>query len=184
MKPPMPTPPDHQPSESFIRALTEVQAALRGYCHASLGQSDEAKEAVQRTNITLWRKCGQWDPDTGFLPWAISVAKFEVLGVIRDRRRLQSRFVFDPDVAEMMSDEASHHAHETSARAEFLQQCLGKISATHHRSITGYYLHGLSMREIADSSGKSIGAMKVILLRLRSKLRECIEGQMNRGGVA
>lgn len=102
MKPPMPTPPNNQPDESFIRALTEVQSALRGYCHASLGQSDEAKEAVQRTNITLWRKCGHWNPDTSFLPWAISVAKFEVLGVIRDRQRLQSRFVFDPDVVEIV----------------------------------------------------------------------------------
>lgn len=180
----MPTPPDNQPDESFIRALTEAQVALRGYCHASLGQSDEAKEAVQRTNITLWRKCGQWNPDTNFLPWAISVAKFEVLGVIRDRQRLQSRFVFDPDVVEMMSDEASHHADESSSRAELLEICLGKLSGTHRRTITEYYVHGLSIRDLAGNRGKSLGAMKVILLRLRAKLRECIEGQLTRGGAA
>lgn len=33
---------------------------------------------MQRTNITLWRKCGQRDPGTSFLAWAITVAKFEV----------------------------------------------------------------------------------------------------------
>lgn len=48
----------HQPSEAFIRALTESQAAIRGYCQASLGNADEAKEAQQRTSIVLWRKCG------------------------------------------------------------------------------------------------------------------------------
>jgi DNA-directed RNA polymerase specialized sigma24 family protein len=63
----MPTPPESQPTELFIRALTEAQTVLRGYCLASLGHGDEAKEALQRTSITLWRKCGDWDPSTDFL---------------------------------------------------------------------------------------------------------------------
>jgi RNA polymerase sigma-70 factor, ECF subfamily len=105
---PMQTPISHQPGEAFIRALTESQPALRGYCMASLGPGDEAMEALQRTSITLWRKCGEWNPDTEFLRWAISVAKFEVLGVVRDRNRRQARFVFDPDVVELMSEEAGH----------------------------------------------------------------------------
>jgi RNA polymerase sigma-70 factor (ECF subfamily) len=179
----MQPPPENQPTEAFIRALTETQSALRGYCHASLGHGEEAKEAVQRTNITLWRKCGQWDPETDFQPWAISVAKFEVLGVIRDRQRLQSRFVFDPDVVEMMSTEASHHADESTGRGEALERCLGKLSETHRRTITGYYARGISIGDLAGESGKSHGAMKVILLRLRAKLRDCIEGQLNRGGA-
>lgn len=180
----MPTPPNNQPDESFIRALTEAQAALRGYCHASLGQSDEAKEAMQRTNITLWRKCDQWNPDTDFLPWAVSVAKFEVLGVVRDRQRFQSRFVFDPDVVAMMSHEASHHANESSARAEFLERCLGRLSESQRHTINEYYAHGLSIREIAGNCGKTLGAMKVILLRLRAKLRDCVEAHMPPGGAA
>ena len=91
VKHPMTALPEHQPSESFIRALTEAQSALRGYCNASLGSGDEAKEAVQRANITLWRKCGDWDPATEFMPWAVTVAKFEVLGVLRDRQRREAR---------------------------------------------------------------------------------------------
>lgn len=180
----MPTEPDNQPSESFIRGLTEAQAALRGYCHASLGQSDEAKEAVQRTNITLWRKCGQWNPDTGFLPWAISVAKFEVLGVVRDRQRLHSRFVFDPDVVEMMTDEASLQASKSSDRAEVLEHCLTKLSGANRQVIVDYYVNGNSIQHIATTCGKGTSAVKVMLLRLRGKLRECIEGRMAEGGAA
>jgi len=180
----MPSPDRHQPTESFIRALTESQSALRGYCHASLGQSDEATEAVQRTNITLWRKCGDWDPGTDFLPWAITVAKFEVLGVIRDRQRLHARFVFDPDIVEMMTDEASHQAGESSERAEVLEHCLTKLSGTNRQAIADYYLHGHSIQHIATTSGKGTSAVKVMLLRLRGKLRECIEGRMAKGGAA
>lgn len=177
----MPTPPEDQPNESFIRALTEAQAALRGYCHASLGHGDESKEALQRTCITLWRKCGDWDPDTDFMRWAVSVAKFEVLGVVRDRKRQNARFVFDPDVVELMTDEA---AHTPSPAAEALEICLGKLSAPNREALTAHYVRGHSIQEIAVSCGKQAGAVKVMLLRLRGKLRECIEGRMAKGGAA
>ena len=48
-----PTPEDH-PDAAFVSALTNLQSRLRGYCQAALGHSDEAAEALQRTNITLW----------------------------------------------------------------------------------------------------------------------------------
>jgi RNA polymerase sigma-70 factor (ECF subfamily) len=178
------TPIANQPFESFIRALTEAQTALRGYCHASLGQSEEAKEAVQRTNITLWRKCDQWNPETDFLPWAITVARFEVLGVIRDRQRFNARFIFDPDVVELMADEASKTAPQSSERSEALEDCLGKISLPNRTTLTDYYVNGLSLSEIARACNTSTGALKVMLLRLRAKLRKCVEGKMNQGGAA
>ncbi len=102
----MPNSIQNNPSDAFIRALTESQTALRCYCQASLGHSEEAKEALQRTSIVLWKKCEKWDPETSFLTWAIAVAKFEVLAVIRDRQREWKRYVFDSEVVEQMVDEA------------------------------------------------------------------------------
>jgi len=180
----MPTSPDHLPTEEFIRALTDAQSALRGYCRASLGPCDEAKEAVQRTNITLWRKCGNWDSSTDFLPWAITVAKFEVLGVLRDRQRREARFVFDPDVVEFMIDESAQTVSANSARAEALEHCLGKLSDSNRAVLTSYYVHGRSIGEISALQGKASSALKVMLLRLRGKLRECIENRQTRGGMA
>lgn len=177
----MPTPDSHQPSEAFIRALTESQSVIRGYCQASLGHGDEAKEALQRTSITLWRKCGDWDPAADFTRWAISVAKFEVLGVLRDRNRRDARFVFDPDVVEMMADEAKHTA---SPKAEALELCLGKLSESNRETLAAHYVHGHSIQEIATTCGKGTSAVKVMMLRLRGKLRECIENRMLNGGAA
>lgn len=174
----------HQPSEAFIRALTECQSALRGYCQASLGNAEEAKEALQRTSIVLWRKCGDWNPSTDFLPWAITVAKFEVMGVVRDRNRLEARLVFDPDVVELMAEEASHPAIHQSQRAEALELCLKKLSNPDRDALSAIYVHGRTISEIAEASGKGPSAIKVMLLRLRGKLRECIEHRLAKGGVS
>ncbi len=176
-------PAPHIPSEAFIRALTESQTALRGYCQASLGHGEESKEAVQRTSIVLWKKCDDWNPETEFLRWAISVAKFEVLGVIRDRKRDQKRFVFDSAVVELMAVEASETVALISDRAEALEECLELFSDRNRQTLSAYYVHGHSIQEVAAMQGKGISALKVMLLRMRRKLGECVEGRLASGGT-
>ncbi len=180
----MAEPAAHVPSEAFVLALTENQTALRGYCQAALGHSEEAREALQRANIVLWRKCGDWNPDTEFLRWAIAVAKFEVLGVIRDRKRDQKRFVFDTNVVELMADEASETVDAISDRAAALEACLELLSDRNRETLSAYYVRGGSIRDVAAAQGKGISALKVMLLRLRRKLGECVEGRLATGGAA
>lgn len=184
MKHIMPSIPESDPTEAFIRALSESQSALRGYCFASLGQSDEAKEAFQRANIALWRKCRDWNSETSFLPWAITVAKFEVLGVLRDRHRRESRFIFDPDVVELMIDESAHTAKHSSLRSEALELCLAKLSDSNRKVLSDYYVDGHSITDLSKTYRKAASALKVMLLRLRGKLRECIERTLEKGGAA
>lgn len=171
------------PSDAFVRALTESQTALRGYCQASLGHGEEAKEALQRTSIVLFKKSTDWDPDTEFLRWAISVAKFEVLGVIRDRQRERQRYLFDSDVVEQMVDEAQHTVASSDHRTEALDACLAKLSAKNRDLLSAYYARGSSIEEIATSANRGLSAVKVMLLRLRRRLGECIEGQLAKGGA-
>ena len=166
------------PSDAFVLALTESQTALRGFCQASTGHGEEAKEALQRTSIVLWKKCNDWDPATEFLAWAITVAKFEVLGVIRDRKRDQKRFVFNSDVVELMVDEASRTVDSISDRAAALETCLDFLSDRNRDALTAYYVHGRSIQEVAAKQGKRISALKVMLLRVRRKLAECVERRL------
>ena len=173
----------NNPSEKFVRALTESQTAIRGYCQASLGHGDEAKEAHQRTNIVLWKKCGDWNENTEFVHWAIGVAKFQVLGVIRDRTRERERYVFDSDVVELMADESQETAKAASSSDEMeaLKACLAQLSEKNREILSAYYAQGCSMQEVADRFDKGLSAVKVMLLRLRRKLGDCIEQKMARG---
>ena len=129
------------------------------------------------------KKCQDWNPETEFLRWSISVAKFEVLGVIRDRKRDQKRFVFDSAVVELMADEASETVTLISDRAEALEECLELLSDRNRQTLSAYYVHGHSIQDVAAMQGKGISALKVILLRLRRKLGECVEGRLANGGA-
>ncbi len=163
-------------SDAFVCALTEAQPALRAYCAAALGHCEEAKDTWQRTNLVLWRKAGDWDPQTKFLRWALAVARFEVLASIRDRQR--DRLVFDDDVVQLMADSSLEVAEAHESRREALAGCTEKLQAHHREVLTAHYVFGHTLVEIAASRGLSLSAVKVLLMRLRRTLAQCIERQL------
>lgn len=177
----MPDSSENVPSEAFISALTRSQSALRGYCYASLGHGEEAAEALQRTNIVLWKKCGDWDPETEFLRWATAVARYEVKGVLRDLKRERKRLLFDSDVAEQMMDEAVEAVLTTPERFAALEVCLGKVDPGKRDILTMFYSEGKTIPEISAEQGRGESAIKILLMRVRQSLGECIESQMTKG---
>ncbi len=177
----MPDSSKNTPSEVFVSALTKHQSALRGYCHAVLGHGDAAAEALQRTNIVLWKKCGDWDPETEFLRWATAVARFEVKGVLRDQKRERKRLLFDSDVAEQMMDEAVEAVLPTSERLDALEVCLGKVDPGKRDILSMFYSEGKTIPEISAAQGRGESAIKILLMRVRQALGECIESQMTKG---
>jgi RNA polymerase sigma-70 factor (ECF subfamily) len=174
----MPVPEITLPHDDFIRELTQSQTALRGFCQASLGCVEDAKDALQRTNVVLLKKASTWDPSTPFLKWAITVARYEVLATIRDRQR--ERLVFDPDLIELMSEEAGPETEHFEARRDALQGCLAKLRKEHVDILSSHYSLGCSVREIATAKDMGLSAVKVLMLRLRQTLASCIELQMAR----
>lgn len=161
----------------FIAALTRHQPALEAFCHAQLANRQDAQEALQATCVKLWEKSGDWNPETEFLPWAFAVARFTVLSHIRDRMR--DRLVFDEDVVLAMAQETETAAGEFEARREALGTCMQKLKPEQRGVLQEHYLAGRTVREISSATQRSESAVKMILLRLRQQLSECIQRQLH-----
>ncbi len=179
----MPKSHENAQNEAFVSALTRSQSALRGFCYAALGHGEEAEEALQRTNIVLWKKCSDWDPETEFLRWATAVARFEVKGVLRDRSRVRRRMLFDSDVAEQLMDEAVDVVRQTPERLVALEECLEKVSMKNRGVLSAFYFQGKTISEISAAERRGESAIKVMLMRVRRSLGECIELKLEKGGV-
>jgi RNA polymerase sigma-70 factor (ECF subfamily) len=161
----------------FIAALTRHQPALEAFCHAQLANRQDAQEALQATCVKLWEKAAEWDAATEFLPWAFAVARFTVLSIVRDRMR--DRLVFDGDVVLAMAQETETMAVEFEERREALGNCMQRLKAEQRGILHAHYLTGRTVREIANSTQRSESAVKMILLRLREQLSECIQRQIH-----
>lgn len=169
------TSPPQDPSR-FIAALTRHQPALEAFCHAQLGLRQDAQEALQATCVKLWEKSADWNPETEFLPWAFAVARFTILSQVRDKMR--DRLVFDEDVMLAMATETETAASQFEDRREALGNCLRKLKPDQRDLLQGHYLAGRTVRELSGTTGRSESAVKMILLRLREQLGDCIERQL------
>ncbi|MFC4994516.1 sigma-70 family RNA polymerase sigma factor [Rubritalea tangerina] len=159
-------------SNAFIESLTQHQLAIKAYVRSSIGHYLDSDDVIQKTNIVLWKKAEQWDPNTPFLPWALRVAHYEILAFYRDRSR--SKLLFDEDVLEMLTYESSTHAESTSERVLALRSCLTSLKKDHQQILSARYAFNHSIAEIANGASRSEDSIKSLLLRVRKQLNRCI----------
>ncbi|TWT72831.1 ECF RNA polymerase sigma factor SigE [Posidoniimonas polymericola] len=156
--------------------LTNSQDRLRAFILASVGNYSDAGDILQKTNVVLLKKAGDYAEAGQFDAWAIGIAKYEVLAHIRDRQR--ERLSFSPDLVELMSDAAEEQVKKLGDRQLALRKCLSQLPAEKRQLIGMRYFEELSMAEIAARLGKSAGAVKATVRRLRGLLHECVSRKM------
>ncbi len=144
---------------------------------SSLGRADESRDVLQKTNVNLWRNCAKFDEAKPFLPWALTLARFQILGYLRDRKR--ERVLFDSDVLEQMQTASEARLDELPMRQIFLRKCLGELQEEHQTLLSLRYAHRKSIAHLAKVSNRSEDGVKSLLLRLRKTLGRCIESKIN-----
>ena len=163
-------------TEQFVSQLTEHQNRLYGYIYSLLADHSRAADVLQETNLVLWRKIGEFQPDKAFLPWAFAIARFQVLAHLRDHKR--DRCLLDSDMVELLADEAEDQANRFESLREMLRPCLGLLTSNNRDLIERRYFRGMSVISIAEAVKRSESAVKVALLRIRRQLAECVHKRM------
>jgi len=149
-----------------------------------LSSWDDVDEVMQNTGLVLWRKFGEFDPNTDFMRWACVVARFEVLAFRRDKAR--DRHVFDEDVIELVAEEAASRQETWSAERRALEICLRKLPEHLRRVVMAAYEPGVKLHEVATRLGKTATAFYKLLNRTRASLLDCVQAQLalEKGGAA
>ena len=159
--------------DAFIRMLTDHQVDLQAFIMSSLGNYSDTMDVLQLTNIALWKKAAQFRPDAKFLPWALKVAKYEILAFMRVRRR--DRHTFSPEIVELMIDVAVERSQDTSTRSNALRDCIKELPERSREFLRIRYSQQQSIRDVAEKTGRSVDAVKSLYLRIRRALGRCID---------
>ena len=164
------------PHEQFVQQLAEHQNRLYGYVYSLLGDHNAAADALQETNLVLWRKVDEFDACRSFLPWAFSIARFQVLAQLRDRKR--DRLLLDMDLAEAISEEAERQAGQLDEFRQALRACLRTLTDSNRELVERRYLRSMSIADISTAANRTASAVKVALLRTRRQLADCVQMRM------
>lgn len=167
---------DNEQLEVYVQHLTACQSKLRGYILACIGNYSNTADVLQRTNLTLWKKAGEFQEGANFLPWAFAIARYEILSFLRDHQR--DRLVFSEDVSKLMLDIAAEEAADANDRQLALRKCLEKLPYRSREILGQRYDKGNSIKQIALNSNRSEDAVKSLFLRIRKSLEKCIESAL------
>jgi len=159
----------------FAALMTHYQRAIYGYIMTLVGEPHDADDVLQEVNMVLWRKASEFDHDRPFLPWACTVAYYEVLAHRKRRQRERHVFLDDALLKEVVA-EAQQAAEQFDARLDALRACLQKLPAKSRALLAQRY--GIQRANIAaDEHGdeRSVGAIYTALHRIRRSLLDCIQ---------
>ncbi|MEO1526184.1 MAG: sigma-70 family RNA polymerase sigma factor [Planctomycetota bacterium] len=163
-------------TESFVRQLTENQPRLYGYVYSLIGDHNKASDVLLETNLTLWRKLDQFEHDKPFLPWAFSIARFQVMASIRDQGR--DRMLLDPELVDLLSGEVERGAERLENVRLSLRECLQSLAPKNRQLIEHRYFRGLPIGKIAETAERSVSAIKTSIMRIRRELAKCVERKL------
>jgi RNA polymerase sigma-70 factor, ECF subfamily len=162
--------------ERFTRLWTDAQPAVANYVHALIRDPAGAKDLIQETALVLLRRFPEYDEQRPFLPWALGVARFQVLGYRRDAAR--SLVTFDDDLLEQFTGTWAEVAPGLSDEAVALQTCVERLAQRARQLVHWRYFDALGSEEIAQRIGSNPGTVRVTLQRIREQLRKCVERQL------
>jgi RNA polymerase sigma-70 factor (ECF subfamily) len=153
----------------FSRGQPQVQAFIRSLVH----DRTSADDVFQATSLTLWRKFSTFRADAEFVPWALGIARNEVLHHWRSRRR--DRLVFSEAVLAQLADVALSVANEADPRQAALESCIEKLPERQRQLVALFYGQQLPAETIAVSWDRTVHAVYKALKVMRRNLMDCVD---------
>ena len=166
----------------FVRLWTQHHRDVERYVYSMIPRSADAAEVVQVVSVKLWEKWGNYDHERPFIPWAIRFAWLEVL---KWRQRLaREKLVFSDELLQQLSSTHEELDPVMEMRRKILGKCLEKLKEEDRELVRLRYGRHGAIKEEAERTGTKMHVLYYALERIRVQLLNCIEFNMNRGGMA
>lgn len=158
---------------AYARLLEEIAPYLRRLIGFRLRNAEDIEDTLQDILLTIHAIRHTYDPPRPFGPWLVTIARRRIADRVRRRVFLRAREV--PLNAEHETLPGAHaNLPDEHVDDRHLRDMIEELPPAQRSAVKLLKLRQLSLREAADESGMSIGALKVAghraLKALRAKL--------------
>lgn len=141
--------------QALDELLSSIQQPLFGYLRRLTGDPELAKDVLQEVFVLIWRKLRWLRQPELFRPWCYRIASRSAFRALRRERRWSARDDEPlPDRTEQPPEAAS------SVPPAELLELLECVSPASRAVLVLHYLHEMSLQEVADVLGLSVGTAK------------------------
>ena len=172
--------PEPEVYEAFLGLYSREQARMQAYIRSLVPDATDADDLFQKTSLVMWRSFASFDRDKPFLPWALGVARHQILVHWRTRRR--DRHIFSEGFLATLADELGERlAGETPSLADrqrALDACVEQLPPRQQELVRRFYGDNEQAAAIAASWNRSVHAVYKALKVMRKGLQACIEERL------
>lgn len=156
--------------------MTAAQPALFAFIRLLVRNTNDASDVLSETNLALWKKREEFDPTSNYWPWACRFARLQVLAF--RKRQQRDRLVLTDEIVDLIATRAESTGRGWKDSMETMESCLNELEKSRIAILRRRYSDGLSLAQIAEELGKTVGAVADLLYRLRLRLASCIERKL------
>jgi len=163
--------------EAFRELIETHQARVVGTVARMLGDDTDAEDISQQVFIRIWNSASRYEPSAKFTTWLFTITRNLVFNEARRRRR-------HPAVPlERDQDERAFQPEDFRAKApsaalldtemqEAIQTAIDELPEVQRMAVVLRRYQDVSYEEIASILNLSVPAVKSVLFRARTALRE------------
>ena len=159
-------------AREFERVLTASHGEVRAYLAALGVPRGCVDDLAQEVFLAWYRAPGQRPAEVEPVRWLKGIARRMALNFFRTSQRAEERHV--AVVAELLATEPMELPMRADDAAAALEHCLGEVPEKHRGVLRLRYEENLASPDIAARLGTTAAAVRILLMRLREALRDCI----------
>src|SRR6266852_3747794 len=161
------------------------QTLVAGTVARMLGSTSEVEDIAQQVFVRVWKSAGRYVPRAKFTTWLLKITRNLVFNEMRRAKRHPRVPVqIEPESEEMpLKDEATATPDATLLQAELqsaIETAITLLPETQRMALVLRRYEELSYEEISDVLDLSVPAVKSLLFRARTELRERLRDYLER----
>jgi len=170
---------------AFEKLVERHQALVAGTVARMLSSNSDVEDIAQQVFVRVWKSAGRYVPRAKFTTWLLKITRNLVFNEMRRAKRHPRVPVqIEPEAEEMpLKDEATATPDATLLQAELqsaIETAITLLPETQRMALVLRRYEELSYEEISDVLDLSVPAVKSLLFRARTELRERLRDYLER----
>lgn len=157
----------------FEREWARCEPRVKAFLSAGCRDGTLVDDLSQEVAAAAWGKRHEYEEDREFLNWAVGMARFVLLRYRRDTAR--QRVILAPDLIDRVAELLLGQSDELDRKMRALSHCREKLGRPARQLLALRYSEDLPLADVARRLGRSHGAVRTSISRVRDALRTCIE---------
>ena len=165
-------------TEALGQLIETHQHRIIGTVAKILGDDSDAEDIAQQVFIRVWKSAARYEPTAKFTTWLFKITRNLVFNELRRRKRhpAQSLDAVNSDDRPMQLPDHGVKAPDTSLLDDemqaSIQRAIDELPETQRMAVILRRYDDIPYEEIADILELSVPAVKSVLFRARTELRE------------